>query len=283
MKKAICFGTNYVGTPNELSWCVKDAQDWTTFLKNRGFVVKTILEEQVNRVSFLDGLRKLVTESVMGDVLVCTESGHGTRKYTQAEEDFYDEALYFTDGLVLDDDVREILDLLPDNVELFLFFDSCHSGGMMRIRGVDKIRYIQPDFVIPRAKKRKSLTPELPGKEIYISGCLSDEYSYDAGALRNGAATYYALHSYNTNDTYQKWYDKIRTFLPSDNYPQTPVLSANEFNIQKIAFKEPVISGIPNIPSSDPPVNETLKKNWLILLLEKLINWLKNIWTYIIK
>jgi len=190
MKKAICFGTNYEGTPNELSWCVKDANDWALFFDKLNFVVRVYLEGDVTRSAFLSALRQLVTESVSGDVLACTNSGHGTRRYNTAEEDFYDEALYFTDGLVLDDDVRAILDLLPDGVEMFLFFDTCHSGGMMRKSGGDKIRYIQPDFVIPGAKLRKSLTPELPGKEVYISGCLSDEYSYDAWDLRNGAATY---------------------------------------------------------------------------------------------
>jgi len=238
MKKALCFGTNYKGTPNELSWCVKDAQDWGNFFMELGFQVTVYLEGEVTKRNFKAKLKELITTSVSGDVLAATQSGHGSRQYTHEEEDFYDETLYFLDGMLTDNELREILDLLPDGVQLFLFFDTCHSGGMMRLFGGDKIRYVQPAFVIPGAKLRKSLQPELPGKEVYISGCLSDQYSYDAGELRNGAATHYALKTYRQGDTFTGWYDKIRSYLPSDKYPQTPFLSATTENRNRVAFSE---------------------------------------------
>jgi len=239
MRKAICFGTNYEGTANALTWCVKDAQDWGKFFMNLGFIVELYLEHEVSKQVFKEKLKELVVNSVSGDILGVTYSGHGSRKYNHAEEDFYDETLYFLDGMLIDDEVREILDFLPDGVQLFLFFDSCHSEGMMRLLGENAIKYIQPDFVIPGAKLRRSWRFELPGKEVFISGCMSDEYSFDAGELRNGAATYYALQTYQHGNTFQEWYDRIREYLPSAKYPQTPFLSATSINKDRIAFEEP--------------------------------------------
>ena len=81
---------------------------------------------------------------------------------------------------------------------------------------------------------------------------MSDEYSYDASALKNGAATYYALKTYTKDLTYAEWIKEINKYLPSKAYPQTPILSALEANRERL-----VIGGtIDTTPVEEVPENE---------------------------
>lgn len=286
MKKAVCMGTNYVGTSSELSWCVKDATDMTSFLKGRGFVVDTYLEKEASAVRFKNELKGLVDQALAGEITgaVLSHSGHGTQGYTTSETDFYNEGCYFLDGVVWDDEVASILSKIPEGFPFFIFLDTCFSGGMMKFVGKNKIKFFPTTRILPTSKLKKGLK-EATANAVYISACSEGEYSYDAGDLKNGAGTSYLLKSFINNNQFGTWHTKLRTYLPTDQYPQTPELICKEELKTKNAFSwfEPVTTGIPDIEPTKPPVNETLKKNWLIQLLKKLISWLKNIWTYIIK
>lgn len=277
MKKAICFGTNYVGTPNELNWCVKDAKDWSAFFFGLGFNVNTVLGTDVTTVKFKELFNDTVVNASSGDILALTYSGHGTRQYNRAEEDYYDEALYLEDGLLIDDEIGEILDKLPENVDIFIFFDSCHSQGMMRLLGGTKrgkIKYVPPAFVIPGAKLRKKLRGETVGNEVYISGCQSGEYSYDANDLKNGTATYYALNTYRKETMFIDWYNRIREHLPSAQYPQTPMLECKEENKDKIAFIQ-VATGI-----NDYTIDSEHPLTVVLSFWQRLWAWIKKLFGY---
>jgi hypothetical protein len=69
----------------------------------------------------------------------------------------------------------------------------------------------------------------LVGGDLLLAGCTDTEYSYDANfdERPNGAFTYYALKTLPTlpaDATYAHWYQAIRAYLPSSNYPQSPQL-----------------------------------------------------------
>ena len=278
MKRAICLGTNYEGTPNELSWCVKDAIDLSGVFFSHGFSVTTLTENNVGRNVFLSALCELVDQAISGQItgFVLTSSGHGSQSFNADEPDYYDEVLYFLDGYVYDNEVRAILDRLPEGFPNFLFFDHCFSGGMMRKSSKDKIRFVPSDVSIPAtAKPRRFLRAE-QGNEVYMSACGEGEYSYDAGNLKNGAGTYYLKNAIQSNTTFQDWIGYVRTYLPSQEYPQTPNLECkNDLKYMIFpAWFNNVSTGMDDIegdPIPPPPVKLTL---W-----QRFIRWIKNLFS----
>ena len=119
MKQAICVGiNNYPGMSNDLQGCVNDANDWAGLLTEFGFDVEVLLDNQGTRENIKTALRNLVSALGPGDYGVFTYSGHGTynRDTNGDEPDSYDEALYVYDGILLDDELREILNDLQSQV-----------------------------------------------------------------------------------------------------------------------------------------------------------------------
>eukprot|EP00210_Caulerpa_lentillifera_P004788 g4571.t1 len=140
-KRALLVGCNYPGTMAELRGCVNDV-----------FNMKSLLEEFFSFDSFsilIDNdesyekptgqnikrvLRELVSQTKSGDALVMHFSGHGTQVPSDDpnETDMKDEAIVPTDmNLILDDDLRNIIKVLPQGATFTFISDCCHSGGML--------------------------------------------------------------------------------------------------------------------------------------------------------
>jgi metacaspase-1 len=283
MIRASCLGTNYIGTGNDLSECVNDAKDMTTLLKGQSFVVDTFLEKDVTSVRFRTELTKLVDMAVNGEITgaAFTHSGHGTQGYDPKEADFYDEGCYFTDGVVWDKEVAQILSRIPAGFPFFMFLDTCFSGGMMKAARKNKIRFVPPKIPIPlHAKPRMGFKEAITMNAIYIAACSEGEYSYDAVDLNNGAATFYLKTTFKKDNLFLDWFNKVTVNLPSDDYPQTPQLICKEELKSKKAFSWfiPIVSDVPDIPPSpnpNPVPNDTAKKKLAYSTLKKIDKLLK--------
>ncbi|WP_166783885.1 caspase family protein [Cryobacterium sp. Hz9] len=211
---ALCVGINAYPGGDALYGCVADAEAWATQFIAAGFAVRTLLDAEATRQNILLGLLDLVARSVAGDVLVFQYAGHGTyvddldgdETETGNEEKKYDEALCpidFRDGnLIIDDDLGEIFDQLPDGVSLTAFFDSCHSGDGQRrlqLQLADvadlsaasaphgrRARFIVPDEATSKNYRAKRGTPVRAGKralarEVLFSACRPTEVAYETG------------------------------------------------------------------------------------------------------
>ena len=211
---ALCVGINAYPGGDALYGCVADAEAWATQFAAAGFAVRTLLDAEATRQNILLGLLDLVASSVAGDVLAFQYAGHGTYvddlDGDEAEagnaEKKYDEALCpidFREGnLIIDDDLGEIFDQLPDGVSLTAFFDSCHSGdGQRRLQlqpaevadlsAVSaphgrRARFIIPDEATSRNYRVKRGTPARAGKrafarEVLFSACKPTEVAYETG------------------------------------------------------------------------------------------------------
>jgi hypothetical protein len=261
MNKALCTGiNNYPGSANDLQGCVNDANDWANALKNFGFNVTTVIDAAVTTDNIKNLLLKMITEAESGDTLVFTYSGHGTNVPDTSgdEDDSYDEALYLYNGVLLDDELREIISKLPTGANLIVILDSCFSGTATRAIGV-RPKYMPGSTPIVGSKKKAFLSGE-DMVEILLSGCNDDEYSYDAiiNNRANGAFTYYALKSLTDDITYEEWMNKIHDDLPSRNYPQTPQLEGSKNNTNATVFSK---SDAPEVP------NDNSICYWLLLVL----------------
>ena len=140
-RKALCVGIDAYASPNRLTGCVHDANTWSSFLGASGFDKQLLLDQQAGYDALTGALRSLVQSSNAGDVLVFTYSGHGTTvpDVTGRTVDGIEEAMVPADfsadnpKLLMDFDLKAILDTLPAGVNLTCFIDCCHSGTILRM------------------------------------------------------------------------------------------------------------------------------------------------------
>ena len=282
MKKAICVGINdYPGFSNDLKGCVNDAYDWANILEFSGFQTEKILDDQATKQNIKNALNDLVTGAASGDEIVFTYSGHGTSVNDTSgdETDGYDEALYVYDGVLLDDELRVILDQVQPDVHLVVISDSCFSGTVTRALGANlgSARFIKTDDIPAGAVLKKRFLEEADMVEVLLTGCSDTEYSYDANidGRWNGAMTAYATSLIRKGQTYSEFYELLRDRLPSEQYPQTPQLEGSDENKNRIVF------AMNTEPLPDPePSPETgfltwLKKYWwaVALVIVALLVW----------
>ena len=247
MKKAVCIGiNNYPGIFNDLKGCVNDANDWAELLTEFGFEVNVMLDEQGTRANIKAALTDLVSALRAGDYGVFTYSGHGTynRDTSGDEPDSYDEALYVYDGILLDDELREILNDLNPQASLVFVSDSCYSGTVTRVVE-DESHYAKPRFVpvlgySPLVPVKTHFLAEAEMLELLLTGCSDSELSYDAyiNDRYNGAMSRYAIDAIRANReaTFNDFYTSLRQALPSDDYPQTPQLEGSDANKSRKLF-----------------------------------------------
>ncbi len=274
MKKAVCVGiNNYPGISNDLKGCVNDANDWADLLEISNFQVEKILDENAVKKNILSALDSLVTNAVPGDEIVFTYSGHGTSVIDTSgdEPDGYDEALYVYDGVLLDDALRAVFQKAKPDVHIVVISDSCFSGTVTRalISEAGKPRYVKTDDIPANAKLIKPFLSEDDMIEILLSGCSDSEYSYDANINNrwNGAMSAYAILEIRKGQTYNEFYEKLRGFLPSEQYPQTPQLEGTDLNKNRTVFAANT-GPLPGPgPEPDTDNGNWLSKYWWVIVL----------------
>ena len=140
-RKALCVGIDAYASPNRLTGCVHDANTWAALLASNRFDTQLLLDQQAGYDAITAALRTLVQSSVADDVLVFSYSGHGTTvpDMTGRTVDGIEEAMVPADfsadnpKLLMDFDLKAILDTLPGGVNLTCFIDCCHSGTILRM------------------------------------------------------------------------------------------------------------------------------------------------------
>lgn len=258
-KRAVCVGINdYPGTANDLSGCVNDASDWADLLSSQyGFETKRLLDKQASRAKVLEALEGLVDTAGAGDTVAFTYSGHGTWVADQDdldEADNRDEALAVHDGLIVDDELRQILARLHPEASLSIISDSCHSGSVTRAalrNAVNRARTAEyPNPPVPRflppeddahalralmlPVRRRAFYPESSMNHVLLTGCNAMEYSYDAyfNGRYNGAMSYFSIQLIGSKPdrTWAELHAELRKLLPSTQYPQSPQLEGSDAN-----------------------------------------------------
>lgn len=287
MKKALCVGINdYAGFVNDLKGCVNDANDWGNILENAGFAVDKVLDAQAAKSTVLSKFDNLITSAKPGDEIVFTYSGHGTSVADRSgdEIDGYDEALVLHDGIVLDDELRAILQKADPNAHITVISDSCFSGTVTRalISDTAKPRYVKTDDIPPTATLKKKFLEDADMLELLISGCTDSEYSYDAeiNGRWNGAMTAYAVSEMRAGQTYNEFYVKLRQHLPSDDYPQTPQLEGSDVNKNRPVFAANTEPFPPSEPDTPGGLWAWLKKYWWVILIVLIVGFV--VWRYLL-
>ncbi len=250
MKSALCVGINdYPVRGSDLKGCVNDARSWAALLvEHYGFDPKRVtvlLDAEATKRRILNRLDRLIADAQPGDVLVFTNSSHGTYVADDnGDETRYDEALCPYDmqkRLIVDDELRRRFAALPKGVRLTVISDSCFSGSVTRGDVIETPDDRRPRFVNPSEIGRREIAgvrqravpravenyPESKMRELLVSGCRDNQYSYDArfGNEYHGAMTYFALEiikAANYKLSYQELWDRLVVRLEEEGFDQEP-------------------------------------------------------------
>jgi hypothetical protein len=268
-KKALCIGINdYPYNGSDLNGCVNDAQAWAALLREHfdfpSSDVALLVDGEATKQRVMDGLKNILRGAKKGDVLVFTNSSHGTYVAEKGgDEATYDEALcpYDTDeNVIVDDELRDLFAEMPAGVRLTVISDSCHSGTVTRASVSDnlpglrtpddrRVRFLNPalrgDPVLENPWKARPTRfekyPESGMNEVLLSGCTDREYSYDAfiDGQYHGAMSYYALRvirDANYRLTYAQLHARVSHLVDDGGYPQHPQLEGKQQNKRSQIF-----------------------------------------------
>lgn len=141
MKNALLVGINYKGTKNQLSGCINDVTNMSTFLKTilKYDKITEMTDDtpiKPTRANIISNLVNMVKNSKRGDRLLFLYSGHGTlKKDTNGDEvNGYDSCLspidtQKTGKYITDDEIRNnIVNKIPAGVRMTFILDCCNSG-----------------------------------------------------------------------------------------------------------------------------------------------------------
>jgi hypothetical protein len=128
----------YPDIVNTLDSSLNSVEAWVSVLTSEyGFSDPTELTDSQATVSGIKAaLTSFIANAVSGDSLVFLYAGHGwVALDTDGDEpDTIDESLFVYDGVLLDDEIADIIKDVPDDVQLTVIFDSSYSGINLRAK-----------------------------------------------------------------------------------------------------------------------------------------------------
>ena len=265
VKRAFCVGINdYPMEDSDLRGCVNDAEAWvdllTTHFDFASSDVRLLTDDKATKQNMLAGLKDLLAGAAKGDVLVFTNSSHGSYIVdTSGDEERYDQVVCpydLTTNMIVDDELRELFTAVPSGVSIVAIMDNCHSGnGTRRPRGAPpppetrRVRFHdpalrgEPTLKNPlRARPNQAdQYPESGMHEVLLSGCTALESSFDdkIGGAFHGAMTYYAIKAIrdaNYTLSYADLHQRLSDLLTETPYQQHPQLEGQATNKTRQIF-----------------------------------------------
>lgn len=235
---ALLFGKNntHYGS-NKLSFCVNDIDLVKQKLAPFDFQFRYFADEKVTRKNFRDQVTYAFNHAITGDTIYIKYSGHGSyiKDVSGDEIDGFDETLYM-DGHFSDDEIFELVKLIPQGVVVIFSLDCCYSGTSTR--DLTPQRFMPPEKEYPSHKQSKRLFRPVIN-HIVFSGCSENEVSEEAliNGVGNGIFTYHEMDVLRPDLTYRKWFEQIKLYLPSKTFKQTPMLEGNDELLDRIVFQ----------------------------------------------
>ena len=198
-RTSLSVGIDSYPAPNELHGCVNDSLDWAALFQSMGHTVSALRNAEATRTAITDALAQHVGRMKSGDVFLFQYSGHGTQfpDDTGDEPDGKDEALcpvdMMTNGFIRDDDIRAILNRVPQGALAVAFIDCCHSGTIVRMAralGIEEATGSRARALDPtpemvdvhhrtRSRGRTAVSPFR--RDVLFAACRDDEVAFESG------------------------------------------------------------------------------------------------------
>ncbi|NLW94483.1 MAG: caspase family protein [Chlamydiae bacterium] len=245
-KRAVCIGIDdYRGAGIDLRGCGNDARAWARLLEDgfgfRRGDIRVILDADATRRTILASLERLVGEARLGDVCVFIYSGHGTwvpERGRGDEADGRDEALVPWEAdferLITDDELRPVLDRIPNGIAFTVIADACYSGTATRFMPGGRIRCVKPPAAVAgRLTAAAPIRRRILGigeermAELYLSAAADDEPASEGefDGVTRGAFSWFAVRELEASGpgiTGEQLVARVRRALAAAGYPQRP-------------------------------------------------------------
>lgn len=239
-KRALLIGINYAGTSAELTGCINDVANVRAFLmKACGYGEGDIVEltdmtkTKPTRAAIIRAVIDLILTGA--STLYLHYSGHGSyvRDISGDEKDCRDECLVPLDfaesGMIIDDELRGLLQTLRADQHMTGVLDCCHSGtGLDLCYGLYESAS-HKDLSMHRERRSGSRTR---GQVVFFSGCLDAQTSAEAWVEDEvqGAMTHAFLKAVSAGPkTYKELVIEIRLLLKKEGYSQLPTLTTGKY------------------------------------------------------
>jgi hypothetical protein len=198
-RTALCVGIDAYPAPNTLTGCVNDSRDWEALFQSMQCAVSTLRNEEATRAAITDALARHVSQLQPGDLFLFQYAGHGTQfpDDTGDEPDNSDEAFcpvdMMTSGFLRDDEVRAILNRVPQGALAVAFIDCCHSGSITRMirrlgeenTNVSRARAIPAtaEMIEVHRRTRKGGRAVAPPSrnDVLFAACRDDQVAFETG------------------------------------------------------------------------------------------------------
>jgi hypothetical protein len=227
MKRSLHIGLNsvnpasYGGWPGWLNGPTFDCALLAPQFARSGFNAAPLLNDQATLANVSAALRELTEAAHAGDTVFIQYSGHGGR-LDHGLFGGYHETLCLHDGELLDVELRKLLSHFRAGVKVFVFLDSCHSGGMDRA-GTGFMRHrVRPSWIHPRAPMMEKGDAPIMGEVILATACQPEETCIEVYQPEHkrvaGAFTFCAAENQGPDETFGTWFEKTAK-LALEKYP----------------------------------------------------------------
>jgi len=176
-KYAVIVGINDYQYISDLSYCVNDANDWKGYLQGQSYTISSFLtNSQATETNIKNAIADAISQAGSTGTVVFIFSGHGG-KYSEAGLSGTGSVCYCYDGSTSSGTSGNFQDTELQSSfsgytgKVFIFLDSCRSGGMNEVVSSD-----------PNGANRYMTTT-----------CGPNGYGYDEPSYLNGAWTYWFL------------------------------------------------------------------------------------------
>lgn len=240
MKYSIHIGINQydpiVYGDSNLKKCVRDAQAMYDLAQNIGFEPLMIHDADATRSSYLDLMREMADKLTAGDVLLVTQSSHGT---------YWDMGKKRATGMCMHDDVLwdfehiNIWKWFKPGVKIIRMIDCCFSESNFRLMPGKMPEGTPKVITVSRGPVVKPTTGTLRSCKATIlsfASCNIEEVSYEN---QDGGVFTLAVESVfkSGTPTYKQLLKGVASTMHKWGYPQTPKLeTAKAGNYQNTLF-----------------------------------------------
>jgi PKD repeat protein len=128
-KWAVVIGISDYQGDNDLTYCDEDADSWTAYLEAQGYTVHKLIDEEASSDAIFDEIKWMEEQEQAGDYVAFVFSGHGSYSDRERSSSICAWNVEEPSGFIMDADLGAAFENF-DSQHIFMFFDSCHSGGM---------------------------------------------------------------------------------------------------------------------------------------------------------
>jgi hypothetical protein len=246
--------SHYNGRDGKLKNPENDANAMHSIATTLNFEATKLLTQQATSINVLNALAKASQELETGDTLFLSYAGHGAQvpDTTNEETDGYDETWVLYDRMLLDDELYNAWSKFKPGVRIIILSDSCHSGTVSRMMGLDEIatsvyknnnlfRFLSPEDTIATYENNQALynavkfgvpreaEDNITACVLLISGCQDNQLSSDG--KDNGLFTAKLLQAWGNgtfNGNYKTFHSQITSRMPSIQTPNYSVVGVED-------------------------------------------------------